>query len=251
MAAAAPAPRRHPPQGGYARGEETRTRIIATALRVFGEQGYDHAATRSIAALAGVNPPALQYYFDSKEGLHRACAQHIIDRVSVILAPALARAQAAVRTNQAGEARQALYALLDALADGLVAVGAETWGRFVARGKADGTGPGMALIQERLGVPVVSATTQLIAVATHRTAHDELTRLRACAILGQVSSFHSNRANTLAVMNWSEIDERRLGLIKAVVREHTQAALRAAIASSPAQRLRTRAVPPRRARPVS
>lgn len=234
MRAVATAPRRHPPQGGYARGEETRTRIIATALQVFGEQGYDHASTRAIAALAGVNPPALQYYFDSKEGLHRACAQHIIDRVSGILAPALARAQAAISARHPARARAALYALLDALADGLVAVGAETWGRFIARGKADGTGPAMALIRERLGAPVLSATTQLIATATRRPAADEVARLRACAILGQVSSFHTNRANTLAVMNWSEIDERRLALIKAVVRQHTQAALRTG--SSPRSR---------------
>jgi TetR/AcrR family transcriptional regulator, regulator of cefoperazone and chloramphenicol sensitivity len=245
------APRRHPPQGGYARGEETRARIIATALRVFGEQGYDHASTRSIAALAGVNPPALQYYFDSKEGLHRACAQHIIDRVSVILSPALARAQAAVMTRQCAEARAALLALLDALADGLVAVGAETWGRFVARGKADGTGPAMAMIQERLGLPMISATTQLIAVATRRSADDEVTRLRACAILGQVSSFHTNRANTLAVMGWSEIDEQRLALIKAVVREHTRAALRAGIASSAPRERRQRTARRAGVRPAS
>ena len=92
-------PRRHPSDGGYARGEETRARIIATALRVFGEQGYLQASTRGIAADASVNPPALQYYFGSKEGLHRACAQHIIDRVSRILTPAL------------GEAREALAAI--------------------------------------------------------------------------------------------------------------------------------------------
>ena len=33
--------RRHPQEGGYACGEETRARIIAAALRIFGELGYD------------------------------------------------------------------------------------------------------------------------------------------------------------------------------------------------------------------
>ena len=97
-----PIKRRHPEAGGYARGEETRARIIATALRVFGEQGFNKASTRQIAADAGVNPPALQYYFGGKEGLHRACAQFIIDRVLAIVAPALLRA----RQTQATRARR-------------------------------------------------------------------------------------------------------------------------------------------------
>jgi TetR/AcrR family transcriptional regulator, regulator of cefoperazone and chloramphenicol sensitivity len=222
-------PRRHPREGGYARGEETRARIIATALRVFGEQGYDQASTRSIAALAGVNPPALQYYFDSKEGLHRACAQYIIDGVLAILAPALERARQALRTGSRPGARQALYLLLDTLADGLIAVGSESWSRFIARGKADGAGPAIGMIRERISVPLMSATAQLVGLATDHPAEAELTRLRACALLAQVSSFYANREQTLAVMGWAELDARRLALIKAVVREHTRAALAARV----------------------
>src|ERR1700761_3043436 len=89
-------PRRRPKQGGYARGDETRAQIINTAMQVFGERGFDQASTRDIAAKAGVNPPALQYYFDSKEGLHRACAQYIIDRALPRLQPAMTAARAAV-----------------------------------------------------------------------------------------------------------------------------------------------------------
>jgi len=39
-------------------------------MRLFGEKGYEGASTRDIAAAAGVNAPALQYYFDNK----RACS---------------------------------------------------------------------------------------------------------------------------------------------------------------------------------
>jgi len=45
----APSPRGR----GYARGEETRARIVTTALRVFGEEGFNKASTRQIAADAG------------------------------------------------------------------------------------------------------------------------------------------------------------------------------------------------------
>ena len=219
-------PRRHPSDGGYARGEETRARIIATALRVFGEQGYLQASTRGIASDARVNPPALQYYFGSKEGLHRACAQHIIDRVSRILAPALGEARRALGARSPRQARAALIGLLDAMADGLVAAGAESWSRFIARGKVDGAGPAMDMIRERIGRPLMAAATQLVAVATQQAPEDDVTRLRACALLGQVSTFYANRENTLAAMNWTTLDAKRLSLIKAVVREHTRAALR-------------------------
>src|SRR3981081_957713 len=72
---------RHSVDGGYARGEETRARIIAAAMELFGERGYEGASTRDIAASAGVNAPALQYYFDNKEGVYLAWAEQIVARV--------------------------------------------------------------------------------------------------------------------------------------------------------------------------
>ena len=61
-----PKPLRRPLAGGYARGDETRLRITEAAIELFGEYGFDGASTRDIAARAGVNAPALQYYFENK-----------------------------------------------------------------------------------------------------------------------------------------------------------------------------------------
>ena len=94
--------RRRPDRGGYARGEETRARIIEAAVRVFGNEGYERASTRQIAAEAGVNPPALQYYFDSKEGLHRACAEFIVARMREALGPVFGAGAAAARAATGG-----------------------------------------------------------------------------------------------------------------------------------------------------
>ena len=98
-------PRRSPSEGGYARGQETRLRIIETAIPLFARLGFENTSTREIAAEAGVNPPALQYYFDSKEGLYRACAEHIADLVTELLNPELDRAERLLRD---GEPPQAL-----------------------------------------------------------------------------------------------------------------------------------------------
>src|ERR1700747_1053947 len=91
---------RHTAEGGYARGEETRARIVAAALRMFGERGFEAASTRDIATIAGVNAPALQYYFDNKEGLYLACVEHIVKRVWEYMSDGIAAAERAVAENK-------------------------------------------------------------------------------------------------------------------------------------------------------
>jgi AcrR family transcriptional regulator len=224
--------RRHPEAGGYARGEETRARIVTTALRVFGEEGFNKASTRQIAADAGVNPPALQYYFDSKEGLHRACAQYIIDRVMQTVSPALDAAREIKRPAKPEQAIEALCALLDAMADGLVAAGSESWSRFITRGKADGAGPAIGMLRQNIGMPIVFAVAQIIAVVSGGDPSDEIIRIKAAAILGQVTTFLTNRESTMEALNWPEFNHERLQVIKTVVRQHTKAILNAAIPTS-------------------
>lgn len=48
---------------------ETRLKILDTAERLFGEEGYRTASLRSITAAAGVNLAAIHYHFGSKEEL--------------------------------------------------------------------------------------------------------------------------------------------------------------------------------------
>jgi AcrR family transcriptional regulator len=51
------------------KAEETRTRILDSALRLFREKGFDEATMRDIAEKAGVATGAAYYYFRSKEDL--------------------------------------------------------------------------------------------------------------------------------------------------------------------------------------
>jgi len=77
------------PTGTYARGEETRRRMIEAAIEMFALRGYEGASTRLLAESAGVNLPAIQYYFGSKEGLYRAVVDHVIERIAERMAPPL------------------------------------------------------------------------------------------------------------------------------------------------------------------
>ena len=97
---------RHKPaaEGGYQRGEETRARIVEAAVVVFGERGYDGASTRDIATAAGVNAPAIQYYFDGKEGVYLECVEHLITLLWRKMAPSVEAAESALADAQAGDA---------------------------------------------------------------------------------------------------------------------------------------------------
>ena len=51
------------------KSEQTRTRILAAALTVFRERGFEASTMREIAAEAGMAVGAAYYYFDSKDAL--------------------------------------------------------------------------------------------------------------------------------------------------------------------------------------
>lgn len=61
-----------------------RARILDAALEVFSQQGFRGATLDQIAAVAGLSKPNILYYFDSKEAMHRALLDALLD---VWLAP--------------------------------------------------------------------------------------------------------------------------------------------------------------------
>lgn len=218
-------PRRQLEGPGYACGEETRARIISAALRIFGQHGYDQASTRQIAAEAEVNPPALQYYFGGKEGLHRACAQYIVDLTQEILSPGLEMATHALEAGSRPQARAAILKIIDQFAGGLSGSGTESWSRFIARGKADGAGPAMSIIRERIGVPLVGTLTRLIALVRGESALADVNRLRALVLIAPIGWLHANRDNALNAMHWDAFDSKRIELLREVLHAQVRATL--------------------------
>jgi AcrR family transcriptional regulator len=220
------APRRRPLDGGYQRGLETRDRIIMAALIVFGEEGYVGASTRRIAAEAGVNPPALQYYFDGKEGLHRACGQYILDQTAEILDPALAQARSALGSGAAEPAAVALCDLMEALATlSMARVESPGWSRFMARLQADDAGPAYEMTQRQIAQPLKAITADLIAAAMGLPAGSEAARLRAMLLLSQLSALHLHAASTLQILGWTDFAGANGRMVRSVLRANTLAML--------------------------
>jgi AcrR family transcriptional regulator len=55
-----------------AKGDATKSRILATAYRVFAAFGYDGASVRKISAESGIDLSLILYHFKTKAGLYRA-----------------------------------------------------------------------------------------------------------------------------------------------------------------------------------
>jgi len=217
---------RRPPAGGYPRGDETRLRIIEAAIELFGEHGFEGASTRDIAAYAGVNAPALQYYFENKEGVYRACAEHIAAELWVEFEPALSHATAVLSEN--GD----LPALIDAfiviqaaIADRMFAKHTISPNRrlFFAREQA---GQELKIASEvliqRIKQPLYRLGAELVGRITGTTADDPVTLVRAISLHGQLMPFHIAPCTVLALLGWEEIDAEKGEFLKTTILAQTR-----------------------------
>ena len=204
-------PRRRPASGGYARGDEVRSRILLAAIEMFGEQGFASASTRGIAARAGVNPPALQYYFHNKERLHQACAEYIADLIKGHLKEPMARAAEVLKASDRSAVPGALWALIETVIDHS---SDETelpgWSQFLAQAAADVSDTSCALIHREAIQPLFETTAALIALAWARPPTDEVTRLSAVLLLGQAGAFGVQKQGALTMMGWPDFEDGRL-----------------------------------------
>jgi TetR/AcrR family transcriptional regulator, regulator of cefoperazone and chloramphenicol sensitivity len=225
---------RHTVDGGYQRGEETRARIVITALKLFGERGFEGASTRDIAASAGVNAPALQYYFDNKEGVYLACVEHIVSRVWEYMSEVVSRAERLLEQGADDAALIEAYCEIQAQLAELMFVSqdASDWRLFMARQQA-GMGPiaGFQMVYERVSRRISQVTSAIVGRLLGRSPRDDETLIRTMALSGQLMVFQVARRTALTALNWDSINAERLALIKRVVREQTTALLRALLAA--------------------
>ncbi len=205
------------------RGEDTRRRILETAIDVFAAVGYEGAATRMLAERAGVNLPAIQYYFGSKEGLYRAAIGHIAEQTEQRMAPVADRVRAALARGEhrPEELLRLLQDMLDAFLT-LVVGGKQLESRrlLFARAEID-KGAALDALHESGMRQVVEPCLALVARLMRRPAEDEATVLKTVALLGQVTVFCNHGCRR--ALGWSDFTEERVQTIRRLVREHVGA----------------------------
>ena len=226
-ASASPSPHYRP--GVQQRGEDTRRRILETAIEIFARDGYEGASTRVLAQQAGINLPAIQYYFGSKEGLYRAAIEHIVSEMRACMGTAAANAREALARGDV--APNELISLLHDMLASLITlmVGgqhAESRKRFIGRGELEGS-EALDMLHKAMMGETVGPCAALIARLLGRDEVDEAVMLRTVLVLGQVTIFCNKGAR--CALEWNDIGEERVSAVKALVREQTDAIIRVAM----------------------
>ncbi|BDU22553.1 CerR family C-terminal domain-containing protein [Dyella sp. GSA-30] len=219
---------RRPSAGGYARGDETRQRIIDAGVRLFGEHGFAGASTRDIAAAAGVNAPALQYYFENKEGLYHACAEYITNDLRDRFAPAMREANAVLKADGAMDALiDAYLGILGVMLDSVLSQPHASKKRlFVARELGDEEAHvASKLLDRRLKRPLNKAMLSLLSRITGLGVNDPVTRIRSLTLKGQIMPFYHPPGACLDALGWKEIDAAKGALLKSSVLGQTRTLL--------------------------
>jgi TetR/AcrR family transcriptional regulator, regulator of cefoperazone and chloramphenicol sensitivity len=218
--------RRRPAEGGYARGDETRARIISAALKVFGTYGFGGASTRMLAESAGVTLPALHYYFDSKEGVYLACAEHIAEQLDERFRTLTSGVADALKeaSSPRGRLLDMLLTLVDGFADFFLgAHELEKWVMFIIREQAQPT-RAFDIIFDRVMQRTFNTLAALVSRLLERPASDIEVRIRTFTLIGQLVFFRTAREAALRVTGWRDFDGERLGLVKRVLRAQIAAA---------------------------
>ncbi len=227
------------PAGTHSRGEDTKLRILRAALEVFATEGYEGASTRELARRAGVNLPAIQYYFGSKEGLYEAVVDQIAGRMESRMAPVTAEIRAALGDSPPlGEpSRQEILVLLLRMLDAFVelimdreSADWESRALFFARAEIE-SAAALEPLYRRVMLRIVEPCAVLVGRLLGRPAEDAETLLRAIAIIGQVTIF-CNRKTARVLGCRVDPGAANTAAVQAVVRAHTKAIFQAAIAET-------------------
>ncbi|MBY8609009.1 CerR family C-terminal domain-containing protein [Burkholderia arboris] len=214
--------------GGYARGDETRQRIIEAAIELFGERGFAGASTREIAAMAGVNAPALQYYFENKEGVYRACVETIAENGWEVFAPAVGHAWAMLDADADVDVLiDAFIGLLRALSDRMFTAPKTMNQRMFFAREQGGQEPASAseILMTRMRKPLNDVSAALIGRISGRPGDDPVTRLRALSLFGQLTVFHIAQRSALQLLDWEAFEGERAALLIETIADQTRVLL--------------------------
>ncbi|MCB0415588.1 MAG: TetR/AcrR family transcriptional regulator [Bdellovibrionales bacterium] len=73
--------------------ETAKDKIIAAAITLFAEKGYEMTSVRDIVSLAGVNIASINYHFGSKEGLFQYLAEEFAHKKFFLVSSVLEEPQ--------------------------------------------------------------------------------------------------------------------------------------------------------------
>jgi AcrR family transcriptional regulator len=204
---------------GYAPGDRTRSKIIAAAIDVFADRGYDGASTRMIARRAKVNLGSIQYYFGGKKELYLACANHITDTVAPQV-EALASTVAAMMPPE-GAAEEAyitsLSRILGLATERIVGGGKNnSWLMFVSREQLS-PGPAFKILYQNVIKRLIEVFSGLVGRIIGKPGDSEEAILATFVLMGPLFIFQRAKSVALHALDWPILDAKRIEKVKAIL----------------------------------
>ena len=221
------AARRHNAETAYPRGEETRARIIGAAMQLFGEKGFEGVTTREIAAQAEVPAPSLQYYFENKEGLYKACVEHLHANAQNVLEPAVDNMEALLKGHASTERLIDAYcSFLDCLADFLLgSADAASRALFIARWRMTSEAALKKASKDAFRSRMLDGCQALVSRISGDTMTKDDAQLTVATINGQLMTFHFARDHLKILVGWDDFTPARMKKLKQLLRQQTTAIL--------------------------
>ena len=192
--------------------QDTRTRLVQTALSVFARRDFDAVSVREIVDLAGANIAAVSYHFGGKEGLYLATAEFLADTMLGRMQPLLTTIRSAAETADDEDAAELLRQLIHGLVHNLLndGVGDNAVG-FILREQLQPTAA-FDILFERLMVPIQRTYQALvIRLGGDLDADDERQQILIThALMGQMMAFRVARTTVLRRLDQTRFRARDL-----------------------------------------
>lgn len=200
------------------KGDQSRQRILEAALIEFGAAGFRSTTTRRIAERASTTLPPLNYYFGSKEGLYRACAEEIVSRYGQATHDAVARARQTIESPSGPEeARETLKNLMAASVELILGSDAYILGNGIIARELAEPGPAFEIFYDRLWLPGIERNSALVSLIKSEPRISAESRVQAILLVSSLPSLHTRRIVAQRAMAWPAIGRTELDLIKQVL----------------------------------
>lgn len=205
----------------------TRTRLVASALKLFALNGYDAVSTREICHTASCNLASIKYHFGGKEGLYQAVVEQVVSEMQAFLIPATAgmhQGVAAAAGDRAVLTRLAAdyvgRSVQGFLGDPLMRLRLA----FIMREYAAPT-PAFDSIYRGFIEPHHGAVNALVAAVIGTPTDAPETIIRTHALIGQIMVLLIGRPVLLRRLDWDNFSPRRIDQVSHVVTRSVLASL--------------------------
>lgn len=191
----------------------TPERLIAAGLELYGRNGFEATSTRELAAHAKTNVASIAYHFESKDGLRRACARFVAQKISTALGGIGSIPTPLDRTQAKAQIEMILRMFAQLI---LGAPAATDFVPFVLR-EITQPGPILDLMYEEFIGARHHDLCALWAAATQREADEEDIKLTVFAAMGQILYFRIAKSVVERRMGWSGMDRDEITAIQNII----------------------------------